>query len=88
MLLDGHRDLSVFERHTLFHPCQNLGHRRRREVSAVVAAGEDGDAVEATLLLRDDNGDDPFSGWVDYIVFVEHPDHIHPPIEPVNVVTG
>src|SRR5439155_9228917 len=52
MLLDGHRDLSVFERHTLFHPCQNLGHRRRREVSAVVAAGKDGDAVASSSKRR------------------------------------
>ena len=30
-----------------------------------------GIVVEGTLLLDDHNGDDPFSGWVDYILFVE-----------------
>lgn len=27
--------------------------------------------VLATLLLRDKNGDDSFSGWVDFVLFVE-----------------
>jgi hypothetical protein len=27
--------------------------------------------VEGTLLLDDKNGDDPFLGWADYILFVE-----------------
>jgi hypothetical protein len=35
-----------------------------------------GVVVEATLLLRDDNGDDPFSGWADYILFVELSDFV------------
>jgi len=30
-----------------------------------------GVGVAATLLLRDQNGDDSFSGWVDYVLFVE-----------------
>jgi hypothetical protein len=30
-----------------------------------------GVVVEATLLLRDDNGDDGFAGWADYLLFVE-----------------
>jgi hypothetical protein len=30
-----------------------------------------GVAVTATLLLRDKNGDDPFEGWVDFVLFVE-----------------
>jgi hypothetical protein len=27
--------------------------------------------VTAQLLLRDKNADDPFSGWVDYVLFVD-----------------
>jgi hypothetical protein len=30
-----------------------------------------GVVVEATLLLRDKNGDDQFAGWADYLLFVE-----------------
>lgn len=30
-----------------------------------------GVVVAATLLLRDRNGDDPFSGWVDYLLIVD-----------------
>jgi hypothetical protein len=30
-----------------------------------------GVVVEATLLLRDKNGDDTFSGWADYLLFVD-----------------
>src|SRR5262245_66036048 len=29
-----------------------------------------GVVVEGTLLLNDKNGDDPFSGWADYMLFV------------------
>jgi hypothetical protein len=30
-----------------------------------------GVVVEATLLLDDQNGDDVFAGWADYVLFVE-----------------
>lgn len=30
-----------------------------------------GVVVEGTLLLDDRNGDDPFAGWADYLLFVE-----------------
>jgi hypothetical protein len=30
-----------------------------------------GVVVEATLLLRDKNGDDTFAGWADYLLFVD-----------------
>jgi hypothetical protein len=30
-----------------------------------------GVVVEGTLLLDDENGDDPFDGWADYMLFVE-----------------
>ena len=30
-----------------------------------------GVVVEATLLLRDKNGDDTFSGWAEYLLFVD-----------------
>ena len=30
-----------------------------------------GVVVEGTLLLDDHNGDDPFAGWADYMLFVE-----------------
>ena len=30
-----------------------------------------GVVVEGTLLLDDQNGDDPFDGWADYMLFVE-----------------
>lgn len=42
-------------------------------LSATVQDTESGRGVvvEATLLLRDKNGDDVFSGWVDYALFVD-----------------
>ncbi|MBK7643679.1 MAG: hypothetical protein IPJ19_11645 [Planctomycetes bacterium] len=45
-----------------------------------------GVAVAATLLLRDKNGDDPFEGWVDYVLFVElHPQPANLDAKTVNV---
>lgn len=43
------------------------------EMSASVRDTDSGRAVvvEATLLLRDKNGDDVFSGWADYVLFVD-----------------
>lgn len=48
-----------------------------RTVSVDLSAGLEetdsgpGVVVEATLLLEDKNGDDTFTGWAEYILFVE-----------------
>ena len=51
------------------HHLQTIG----VDLSAAIRATEFGRGVvvEATLLLRDDNGDDQFDGWVDYLLFVD-----------------
>ena len=43
------------------------------ELSADVRDTDEGRGVvvEATLLLRDENGDDKFAGWADYLLFVD-----------------
>ena len=48
----------------------------RRSVWILSAEARDtefgrGVVVEATLLLRDKNGDDTFSGWAEYLLFVD-----------------
>jgi hypothetical protein len=48
-----------------------------RTISVDLSAGAQdtesgpGVVVEATLLLDDQNGDDTFAGWADYLLFVE-----------------
>ena len=43
------------------------------ELTCGMGIGELGPAVYVTahLLLRDDNGDDPFSGWIEYLLFTD-----------------
>ena len=43
------------------------------ELTCGMGVGEFGPGiwVTARLHLRDRNGDDPFSGWVDYVLFVD-----------------
>lgn len=45
----------------------------RVELTCGMGTSEFGPAIYVTahLLLRDDNGDDPFSGWIDYLLFTE-----------------
>ena len=42
--------------------------------------------VTARVLLRDDNGDDPFSGWVEYVLFVDTDPP--PPLDPSILHVG
>jgi hypothetical protein len=43
------------------------------ELSADIRETDEGRGVvvEAMLLLRDENGDDQFAGWADYLLFVD-----------------
>jgi hypothetical protein len=43
------------------------------ELTCGMGTGEFGPAIFVTahLLLRDKNGDDPFSGWVEYVLFAD-----------------
>ena len=53
----------------------------RAELSCGMGVGEFGPAVYVTakLQLADHNGDDPFSGWVDYLLFADN--DRRPPVE-------